>query len=75
MWVPVGRDLRKYRYPWLPYTPELRFPVNEARVDEIYQQEAMRIIRNHLDEYIELVLFVPFRFGSISASRINTVRR
>jgi 4-amino-4-deoxy-L-arabinose transferase-like glycosyltransferase len=40
-------------------TPELRLPVNEARVDEIYQQEALKIIRNHLEEYLELVAFRP----------------
>jgi 4-amino-4-deoxy-L-arabinose transferase-like glycosyltransferase len=40
-------------------TPELRLPVNEARVDEIYQQAALRIIRNHFEEYVELVAFRP----------------
>jgi 4-amino-4-deoxy-L-arabinose transferase-like glycosyltransferase len=40
-------------------TPELRRPVNEARVDEIYQQEALKIIRNHFEEYVELVAFRP----------------
>jgi 4-amino-4-deoxy-L-arabinose transferase-like glycosyltransferase len=39
--------------------PELSLPVNEARVDEIYQQEALKIIRNHLEEYLELVVFRP----------------
>lgn len=40
-------------------TPELRLPVDEARVDEIYQQEALKIIRSHLEEYVELVAFRP----------------
>ncbi len=40
-------------------TPELRQPVNEARVDEIYQQEALKIIRSNLEEYVELVAFRP----------------
>jgi 4-amino-4-deoxy-L-arabinose transferase-like glycosyltransferase len=39
--------------------PELQLPVNEARVDEIYQQEALKIIRNHFEEYVELVAFRP----------------
>jgi 4-amino-4-deoxy-L-arabinose transferase-like glycosyltransferase len=40
-------------------TPELQLPVDEARVDEIYQQEALKIIRSHLEEYVELVAFRP----------------
>jgi 4-amino-4-deoxy-L-arabinose transferase-like glycosyltransferase len=40
-------------------TPELQLPVDEARVDEIYQQEALKIIRTHLEEYVELVAFRP----------------
>lgn len=40
-------------------TPELRRPVNEARVDQIFQREAWRIIRSNMEEYIELVLFRP----------------
>lgn len=40
-------------------TPELRQPVNEARVDEIYQQEAVKIIRSNLEEYVELIAFRP----------------
>jgi 4-amino-4-deoxy-L-arabinose transferase-like glycosyltransferase len=40
-------------------TPELRSPINEGRVDEIYQQEALNIIRNHFEEYVELVVFRP----------------
>jgi 4-amino-4-deoxy-L-arabinose transferase-like glycosyltransferase len=48
-------------------TPELRRPINEARVDEIFQQAALRMIRKYPDEYIELVAFriLPlwFNFG------------
>jgi 4-amino-4-deoxy-L-arabinose transferase-like glycosyltransferase len=40
-------------------TPELQLPVNEARVDEIYQQEALKIIRSHFEEYVELVAVRP----------------
>jgi 4-amino-4-deoxy-L-arabinose transferase-like glycosyltransferase len=40
-------------------TPELQLPVDEARVDAIYQQEALKIIRSHLEEYVELVAFRP----------------
>lgn len=40
-------------------TAELRQPINEARVDEIFQKEAWKIIRSNWEEYVELVLFRP----------------
>jgi 4-amino-4-deoxy-L-arabinose transferase-like glycosyltransferase len=41
-------------------TPELRLPINEARVDEILQQKALHLILAHPDEYVELVLYRVF---------------
>jgi 4-amino-4-deoxy-L-arabinose transferase-like glycosyltransferase len=40
--------------------PELRRPISEGQVDAIFEREALKIIRNHLEEYIELVAFRPF---------------
>jgi len=38
-------------------TPELRMPINEAQVDAVFRQEAVKAISANFGEYIELVLF------------------
>jgi 4-amino-4-deoxy-L-arabinose transferase-like glycosyltransferase len=45
--------------------PELRMPINEAEVDRIFRQEALKLIRSHFGEYIELALyrFIPLWFN------------
>lgn len=46
-------------------TPELRRPINEAKVDEILQKKALNLIRTHPEEYAELVAFrfIPLWFN------------
>jgi 4-amino-4-deoxy-L-arabinose transferase-like glycosyltransferase len=45
--------------------PELRMSINEAEVDRIFRQEALKLIRSHFGEYIELALyrFIPLWFN------------
>jgi hypothetical protein len=45
--------------------PELRTPINEAEVDRIFRHEALKLIRSHFGEYIELALyrFIPLWFN------------
>lgn len=38
-------------------TPQLRHPINEARVDEIFQQAGLKIILAHPLKYVELSIF------------------
>ncbi len=45
--------------------PQLRTPINEAEVDRIFRREALKLIRAHFGEYMELVLyrFIPLWFN------------
>jgi len=45
--------------------PELRTPIDEADVDRIFRREALKLIRAHFGEYIELSLyrFIPLWFN------------
>ena len=45
--------------------PELRMPINEAEVDRIFRQEALKLSRSHFGEYIELALYrlIPLWFN------------
>jgi hypothetical protein len=45
--------------------PALRTPINEAEVDRIFRQEALKLIRSHFGRYIELALyrFIPLWFN------------
>ena len=45
--------------------PELNTPINEAQVDRIYRQEAIKMIQAYPNEYIELVVyrFIPLWFN------------
>jgi len=45
--------------------PELNTPINEAQIDRIYRQEAIKMIKAYPNEYIELVIyrFIPLWFN------------